>query len=119
MAEAHGSAEGGDFVQRLAERFGASARASTVFGEPVERDGVTVIPVAKAIWGFGGGSGGDAGRQGSGGGGGIAVRPVGYIEVRGDGAKFRPLRDSRLTTLTAAVAGAAMGALLRRRKRRR
>ena len=41
----------------MAEKLGAVAKAATVFGEPVERDGVTVIPVAKARWGFGGGAG--------------------------------------------------------------
>ncbi len=44
-------------VERLAERLGSTARATAVFGEPVECDGVTVIPVAKARWGFGGGDG--------------------------------------------------------------
>ena len=43
----------------LADRLGKGARAAAVFGEPVERDGVTVIPVAKARWGLGGGVGTD------------------------------------------------------------
>jgi uncharacterized spore protein YtfJ len=56
-------------VERLAEKIGSSARAAAVFGETVERDGVTVIPVAKARWGFGGGDGGPGGgrRPGRGG----------------------------------------------------
>ncbi|HSS75824.1 MAG TPA: hypothetical protein VLV54_03680 [Thermoanaerobaculia bacterium] len=41
---------------RLAEKLGVTARAATVFGEAVERDGMTVIPVAKARRGLGGGS---------------------------------------------------------------
>jgi uncharacterized spore protein YtfJ len=48
-------------VERLAEKIGSSARAAAVFGEAVGRDGVTVIPVAKARWGFGGGDGGPGG----------------------------------------------------------
>jgi uncharacterized spore protein YtfJ len=48
-------------AERLAEKIGSSARATAVFGEAVERDGVTVIPVAKARWGFGGGDGGPGG----------------------------------------------------------
>ena len=44
-----------DFLTNLAEKLGAAAKASLVFGEAVERDGVTVIPVAKSRWGFGGG----------------------------------------------------------------
>ncbi len=42
-------------LTRLAERLGATAAASAVFGTPVERNGVTVIPVARVRWGFGGG----------------------------------------------------------------
>ena len=92
-----------DFLERLAQRVGAAAQASAVFGAPVERDGLTVIPVAKATWGFGGGSGEKAGERGMGGGGGTAVAPIGYIEVRDAGAEFKPIRAPRL----AAVAGAA------------
>lgn len=45
------------FVGSMAEKLGATARAATIFGDPVERDGVTDIPVARARWGFGGGVG--------------------------------------------------------------
>ena len=45
-----------DFLTNIAEKLGAAAKVSLVFGEPVERDGVTVIPVAKSRWGFGGGN---------------------------------------------------------------
>lgn len=51
---------------------------------PVERGDVTVIPVARARWGFGGG-GNRRGEPGSGGGGGATISPIGYIEIRGDG----------------------------------
>ncbi len=82
-------------IERIAERLGSSARARAVFGDPVARDGVTVIPVAKARWGFGGGAG--KGRrpqeEGGGAGGGMAITPVGYIEVRGGEAKYRPVFD--------------------------
>jgi uncharacterized spore protein YtfJ len=96
----------GEFIARLAERIGARAQASAVFGEPVERPGLTVIPVAKATWGVGGGSGEKAGDQGLGGGGGISVAPLGYIEVRDSGAEFKPIRDPRLT---AGIGAAALG----------
>ena len=107
----------GEFVARLAERLGASAGASAVFGDPVERDGVTVIPVARAAWGFGGGEGGEGEREGHGGGGGAIARPQGYIEISGGGARYRPIRD-RLAAAAVVAAGAlALGAaaLLRRR----
>jgi uncharacterized spore protein YtfJ len=86
-------------LQQIAEKLGVTIKASTVFGEPVERNGLTVIPVAKARWGFGGGGGSaarnDRGPGGSGGGGGMVMSPVGYIEVRDGRAAFRPIRDPR------------------------
>jgi uncharacterized spore protein YtfJ len=106
-----------DFVHGLGERIGLSARASAVFGDPVEREGVTVIPVAKASWGFGGGSGGAAPSQGSGGGGGGVVTPIGFIEVRNGEARFVPVRDPRTTALRLAAGAAAVATLLLRRRR--
>jgi hypothetical protein len=86
----------GTLMRVLAERTGASAGAAAVFGAPVERDGVTVIPVAASRWGFGAGGGTGTGPQGTGGGqgggaGGTAT-PVGFIEVKGGAATFRPIR---------------------------
>jgi uncharacterized spore protein YtfJ len=85
-------------IQRIAEKLGATVKASTVFGDPVERDGLTVIPVARARWGFGGGGGTgqpERGADGGGGGGAMSITPVGYIEI-GDGqTRFRPIQDAR------------------------
>ena len=85
------------FLDNLTQKIGTVARTSTVFGEPVERDGVLVIPVAKARWGLGGGDGTDAkGNEGSGGGGGLTITPVGYIEVKNGNAQFKPIYDPAL-----------------------
>jgi hypothetical protein len=91
--EADRVASGHGFAERLAERMGAAARASAVFGEAVEGPGMTVIPVARAKWGFGGGSGGRDGEQGAGGGGGTSVSPVGYIELGAGEARFRRIHN--------------------------
>jgi len=84
-------------LTRLAERLGANAAASAVFGTPVERDGVTVIPVARVRWGFGGGGGGGGrkakAQDGWGGGGGVQAAPLGFIEVRDGGAQYRRVHD--------------------------
>src|SRR6266498_2179747 len=80
------------FIGSMAEKLGAAARAATIFGEPVERDGVTVIPVARARWGFGGGVGRRRDEDGAGGGGGAQVTPVGFIELKNGEAEFRPIR---------------------------
>jgi uncharacterized spore protein YtfJ len=102
-------------VERLAQRLGASVQSANIFGQPVERDGVTVVPVAKASWGFGGG-GGSGGEgtpgagTGSGGGGGVSVKPVGFIELSGGQAQFRPIRevDEVKIILASAVATAVL-----------
>ena len=83
------------FVAALADRIGASANAKVVFADPVERDGVSVIPVAKARWGFGGGAGRRMNDDGSGGGGGAMVTPIGYICIRDGEATFQ-----RISTLS-------------------
>jgi uncharacterized spore protein YtfJ len=100
---------------KLAERLGISASARAVFGDPVERDGVTVIPVARVRYGFGGGSGrggarrghkgeegGDEDQYGSGAGGGVQAGPVGFIELRDGQARFTRVTDrARLMALLA------------------
>src|SRR6266851_1718849 len=89
----------GTFLERLANRVGINSKVSTVFGDPVERDGITVIPVARVSWGFGGGagSGSNPGQrqvaEGSGGGGRTMVSRVGYIQLQNGRAAVYPLCD--------------------------
>lgn len=102
MEEAKTVAERDRLVDRimegLASRFGGSSVTETIYGAPVERDGVTVITVARVrtMAGAGAGSGSGPAETGSGegAGGGIAVvgDPVGYIEISGGRAAFRPVR---------------------------
>lgn len=104
-----------DGLTHLAEVVGRTARARAVFGEPVERDGVAVIPVAKARWGFGGGSGeSPSGEGGGGGGGGVMLKPVGYIEVRDGKARFRPIMSSGAAALAMTAALLIVGRTLRK-----
>jgi uncharacterized spore protein YtfJ len=109
-----------ELLERIGETVGRKADASTIFGEPVQREGVTVIPVAKARFGFGGGGGsgareGDQGGEGSGGGGGggVAVAPIGYIEVHDGSAEFKRIRTPN--DILALVAAASFVALTIRR----
>ncbi len=80
-------------LQRIGQTVGQGATVSTVFGEPVAHERITVIPVAKARFGFGGGGGagarGSADGSGGGGGGGAIVSPVGYIELSHGTARFK------------------------------
>jgi uncharacterized spore protein YtfJ len=80
-------------AERLAERLGLSASAKTVFAEPVQREGVTVIPVARVRYGFGGGGGGSEEGQGNGGGGMVQAFPLGYIEIKDGKSAFHRLKN--------------------------
>src|SRR2546425_7767995 len=95
--QAHQAAEG-DLASRLlvglASQIGGKAGAKAVFGDPVERDGITVMPVARVRWGVGAGGGQGPEGTGSGGGGGVVANPIGYIEVTSVGATFRPVPRS-------------------------
>jgi uncharacterized spore protein YtfJ len=93
------------FVERLAENLGSAANATRIYGSPVERDGVTVIPVAKAAYGFGGGAGKKAAEEGSGGGGGLMLTPIGYIELKEGSTRFRSIQDSQTWIKLLAVGG--------------
>jgi len=104
------------FIGSMAEKLGAAARAATIFGDPVERNGITVIPVAKARWGFGGGVGRRKGEDGAGGGGGAQVTPVGFIVLKNGEAEFRPIRTFSLPWMIAG--GLSILFLLRQTLRR-
>ena len=103
-------------LARLSQQLSTSATAQAVYGTPVERDGITVIPVAKAHYGFGGGGGGgtkegEAAGSGMGAGAGVSLTPVGYIELREGRSRFRPIRSSVVPLV--AVSGAIAWLLLR------
>ena len=100
-------------AEQLAERVGVRAGATEIFGEPVVRDGVTVIPVARSRWGFGGGGSKREGKEDGGGGGGAAVTPTGYIELTASGSRYRPIRDPLTVAASVAVASIAAGWALR------
>lgn len=128
------------FVTQVAEAIGRTASVETVFGEPVHRGEVTVIPVARIAWGFGGGGGpsrlgrGDGGdperpgasrmgrfwgampRRQGGGGGGARMQPMGYIVIRDGDAQFRPIRW--MPSLAIGLIGFLVGARLGRRRAR-
>ncbi len=100
-----------------AEELIAQARetlgARREYGDPYERDGVTVIPASSVRGGGGGGSD----RDGDGGGGfGLIARPSGAWVIRGDDVTWRPAVDPVRLLLGLELVAAA--ALLRRPSRR-
>jgi uncharacterized spore protein YtfJ len=104
-----------------------AAIAGRVFGEPIERDGVTVVPVA-VVHGGGGGGGGSGTPadddkpegEGSGGGFGFSARPAGVYVIRDGDAQWRPaLNVNQIIAggqFLAVVALLVAGTVLRRRR---
>lgn len=64
---------------------------ASVYGEPVEVEGSTMVPVALRWFGFGGGSdGGESDTVSGGGGGGGATVPIGAYIKDDYGLRFQP-----------------------------
>jgi len=96
--------------------------ASACFGAPVERDGHTIIPVARVAFGYGAGFGrgtgsephrhgngsagdeADAGEGGGGGGGGSST-PVAIIDVGPTGVRIEPIIDSTRISVSGMMLG--------------
>jgi uncharacterized spore protein YtfJ len=92
----------------------------SVYGEPIELDGVSIVPVALVQFGFGGGGDSDDAAQSGGGGGGVSV-PVGAYVRDGDGVRFEPNMIALLAVGIPFVwvAGHALARVLRALKKRR
>jgi uncharacterized spore protein YtfJ len=109
-------------LDKLIDRIGdvqGKATVRTVFGDPIEVHGRTIIPVAKVRFGFGMGMGRgkrsedettDDGHHatGGGGGGGVVIRPLAVIEISEGRTKVTPIIDVTRVSL-AAIALAAWG----------
>lgn len=99
-----------------------SLTVKRVFGDPFEKNGVTVIPAASVAGGGGGGGGegsGDEGTgQGFGTGFGMSARPAGAYVIRGDTVTWQPAID--VNRLAAGVlVFLTLRLILGRRRRRR
>jgi uncharacterized spore protein YtfJ len=77
-------------VTELLDKAKDTVTVKRVFGEPIEKDGVVVVPVAVIYAGGGGGSGGEGPTLGSGGGFGFHARPVGVYVISGGNVRFQP-----------------------------
>jgi hypothetical protein len=129
----------GNLFQRLADRSGDRSGVRAVFGKPITRGEVTVVPVARVRWLFGaaqqersgsgrlgreghdGGGGPIAGLEGEGeaqgagfgGGGATTAVPVGYIEIGPSGASFKPIVDPYPSPVFMIAAGVTTAFILR------
>jgi uncharacterized spore protein YtfJ len=103
-------------LRDVIEALGDSISIRRVYGEPIDRDGVTVIPAATVLGGGGGGA--DAATadvpdpQGGGFGYGLFAWPAGAWEITADGARWRPAYEP---VLIAGITAIVLTKLLRSR----
>jgi uncharacterized spore protein YtfJ len=76
---------------RILEQVKELMVGSTVFGQPYEKNGLTLIPASR-VWA--GGGGGQASADQEGGGAGIQARPAGAFVITGGEAKWLPSIDA-------------------------
>lgn len=74
-----------------------------VFGEPIERGDVTVIPAANVRGGGGGGGGESPTGTGSGGGFGMSASPAGAYVIRDGSVRWEPALDLNRTILVGQI----------------
>lgn len=105
------SASAGNAVEQAIQHLASAARSSVVFGEPIERGEVTIIPCSEIALGMGtgGGSGtsqatqqaGAATGGGIGGGGGARGRPVAAIVISRGTVRVEPIVDATKVAMAA------------------
>jgi uncharacterized spore protein YtfJ len=113
--------------ESLAERLQSSATVKSIYGDPIQIEDRTIIPVARVAYGLGGGSGtapspGGEGTvqdrpEGQGGGGGVMVAPIGVIEVADGVTRFVPIADRKLKWAGLLTFGLLLGSLIWSRRR--
>jgi uncharacterized spore protein YtfJ len=94
---------------------------SRVYGEPYERDGVTVIPAAAVRGGAGGGTGkkGETGEEGEGGGFGVNAYPAGAFVIKDGSVTWQPAVDVNRIVTIAVLGCITLTWLVARGRRRR
>jgi uncharacterized spore protein YtfJ len=92
-------------VEELLSKARDSMSVSTVYGPPVDQDGITVIPAARVVGGGGGGTGHDeGGPEGEGGGFGMTAKPAGAYVIDHGKVSWQPAVDpARIAWAVAAV----------------
>lgn len=109
-------------VQDVLRQAREAVRADVVFGDPIDREGVTIVPAASVRGGGGGGRGEGPEGEGTGDGGGLALmaRPAGAFVLRDGEVTWLPAVDvGRIVLGGQIVAGIVGLALVRRLARRR
>jgi uncharacterized spore protein YtfJ len=79
-------------VQEVLEKAQDTVNVTRVYGIPIEKDGLTIIPAA-SVSGGGGGGGGPA-DSGGGVGYGVRARPVGAFVIKDGAVRWEPAIDA-------------------------
>lgn len=118
------SAYAGNAVEQAMEHLASAARSSVVFGQPIERGEVTIIPCSEIALGMGTGGGMGASQAtqqagpstggGIGGGGGARGRPVATIVISHDTVRVEPIVDATKVAMAALMTMGAMAYWLTR-----
>jgi uncharacterized spore protein YtfJ len=100
---------GQDVLKQVAEDIKRFTRTDTIFGDPIEIQGNTVIPICKIAIGYGGGGGEGEGPgepklakgMGGGGGAGLKIDPVALIVAKDGKISITPIggHESRVGSL--------------------
>lgn len=85
--------------------------AKNVLGDPIEKDGATIIPMVSYGFGFGAGGGSDPKKgQGGGTGAGGGIKPVGAIIIDKDGVRVESVKGA-VSSLVEAIGAACAHAM--------
>jgi uncharacterized spore protein YtfJ len=100
-------------VTELLSKVRDSLTVKQVFGEPIERDGVMILPVARVQGGAGGGGGRSEQGRGDGMGYGLSARPAGVFVINHGKVSWQPAVDVNRIVLGSQVAGIVLALVIR------
>jgi uncharacterized spore protein YtfJ len=83
-----------DDVLSVIDKAREAMSVKRVFGDPYEKNGVTIIPAARVQGAGGGGSGEQNGEQGRGSGFGLNAKPAGAFVFNGEKVSWQPAVDA-------------------------
>ena len=95
----------GDILQEAMGKVREMVDANTIVGQPILSDGVTLIPISKVSFGFGGGGGDYTPKTGTeknltaGLGAGVKITPVAFLVVKDGAVRVLPVAVPAATTL--------------------
>lgn len=110
-------------IRSIFDKFSRQKDVSLIYGETIEFDSKSVLPVAKVNYYVGGGGGlSDVSEkapaaQGEGGGGYFSIKPVGVFEITPEKVKFKPVVNIYFILTIFSVVTLGLGFLLKRSRK--